>query len=144
MHRRSVSLALASFVVLFLAACASGGQGGSSGAFSSSMVSGEDLAAIQPPITLYDYLRQHARVQFRDVAGGEAIVIEEAGRGMRAGSRYTGAAVFVDDREVADPIATVREITTAEVQRLQILTSTEASARYGGEGYTGAIAIRLR
>ena len=72
---------------------------------------------------------------------GEAILVE--GRaGLRAGERVATAAVFVDDRQVFDPIATIREMRTNQIERLEILRAGEASGRYGGSGYAGAIAIR--
>lgn len=144
------SLGAALLVGLF-GACASGGANGGDGgnfaAFDQMRISQDMLAEVEP-MSIYDFLRRHSRVRIERVSssdpnaggGGEAILVE--GRaGLTAGDRVATAAVFVDDRKVFDPIATIREIRTDQIQRLEILRAGEASGRYGGSGYAGAVAI---
>ena len=143
------SLGAALLVALF-GACASGGGGGDGGdfaAFDQMRITQDMLAEVQP-MSIYDFLRRHSRVRIERVSAndpnaggsGEAIFVE--GRaGLTAGDRVTTAAVFVDDRQVFDPIATVREMRTNQIQRLEILRAGEASGRFGGSGYSGAISI---
>lgn len=139
------SAAPAVFVVLLIAlstACAS--AGGSAGAYTRSLVTAEDLAAV-PEMSLYDFLRQHSRIRITNPGGGEQIFVEDRTPWEATPqSQWRRADVYVNDRRVFDPIATVREIRTTGVARLEILTSTEASARYGREGYTPVVAIVTR
>ena len=59
-------------------------------------------------------------------------------------SRFRGVEVYVNERRTPDPMAAIRDLMTDEIKRLEILSSAEASSRYGGDGYIGIIAIRTR
>jgi len=116
-------------------------------AFTSTVIQAEDLAAL-PEMSVYDLLRRHHRLRFERVAGGEQIVF--AGRGvdgtasLSGTTRYSGIQLFVDDRLQADAVNYLRSISIDEVRQIDILSRTEASARYGGDGYIGAISLRTR
>lgn len=116
-------------------------------AFSATVIEAEDLAAL-PEMSLYELLRRHHRLRFERVSGGEQIVF--AGRGidgttsLSGTSRYSGIQLFIDDRLQADPVNYLRSMSIDEVKQIQILSRTEASARYGGDGWIGAIAVTTR
>lgn len=116
-------------------------------AFSASVIEATDLANL-PEMSVYELLRRHHRLRFERVSGGELIVF--AGRGvdgtpsLSGTTRYSGIQLFVDDRLQADAVNYLRSMSIDEVRQIDILSRTEASARYGGDGWIGAIAIRTR
>lgn len=117
-------------------------------AFGASLIRAEDLAAL-PEMSVYQLLRRHSRLRFERIQGGEVIIF--AGRGVDQNTNLSGTAtryraiqLFVDDRLEADPINYLRAMSIDEVSRIEILNSGEASARYGGDGWIGAIAISRR
>lgn len=116
-------------------------------AFTSTVIRAEDLAEL-PEMTVYQLLRQHHNLRFERVQGGEQIVF--AGRGVDGApslsgtTRYSAIQLFIDDRLQADAVNYLRGMSIDEVQQIDILSRTEASARYGGDGWIGAIAIRTR
>lgn len=116
-------------------------------AFSASIIEAEDLATL-PEMSVYELLRRHHRLRFERVSGGEMIVF--AGRGidgtasLSGTSRYSGIQLFINDRLQADPINYMHSMSIDEVRQISILSRTEASARYGGDGWIGAIAITTR
>ena len=119
-------------------------QGSASRVFSASLISEGDLAAL-PAMPLYDLLRQHNRLRFERLSGGgEVIMFAERRSSSSVAGRLRGVQVYVNERRVPDPIAAIRDLYTDEVRRLEILNSAEASARYGGDGWIGIIAIRTR
>lgn len=59
-------------------------------------------------------------------------------------SGYTPALLYVDGSEVAGPRSRLREIPLDQIESIQILRPSEASARFGGSGNTGAVAIELK
>lgn len=75
--------------------------------------------------------------------GGEGDVEPPDQRAIGSGS-YTRALLYIDDSEVASPRERLRELTLDEVESVRILRPTEASARFGGSGDTGAVAIVLK
>ncbi|MDH3732059.1 MAG: hypothetical protein OEU54_00935 [Gemmatimonadota bacterium] len=120
----------------------------SSTAFNATTIRTEDLAAL-PKMTLYQLLRQHQRLRFERVQQGEAIVF--AGRGVTGTTNLSGAVgrfraveVFIDERREADPVSALRDMWIHDVIQIDILSAGEASARYGGDGWLGAISIRTR
>lgn len=116
-------------------------------AFSATIIEAEDLAHL-PEMSIYQLLRRHQRLRFERVSGGEVIVF--TGRGidgtasLSGSSRYQGIQLFIDDRLQADPVNYLRTMSIDEVRQIQILSRTEASARYGGDGWIGAIAVTTR
>ena len=58
--------------------------------------------------------------------------------------RFRGIQVYINERREADPVSAIREMSIDEVRQIQILRASEASARYGGDGYLGVIAITTR
>jgi hypothetical protein len=116
-------------------------EGRASRVFSATLINEEDLAAIRP-MPLYDVLRQHHRLRFERVSGGgEVIMFAERTSTSVVAGEFRGVQVYVNERRVPDPIAAIRDLYTDEVRRLEILNSSEASARYGGDGWIGIIAI---
>ncbi len=116
-------------------------------AFNSTVIRAEDLAAL-PEMSVYQLLRQHHRLRFERISGGEQIVFD--GRGvdgtasLSGNTRYSGIQLYIDDRLQADAVNYLRSMSIDEVKQIDILSRTEASARYGGDGYIGAIAIQTR
>lgn len=115
-------------------------RGGGAHVFGSRDITGEDLADLRT-MSLYELFRQHPGVRFvRGPDGGEIMLCEDrvGGAGLR------GCVVFVNDRQATGDIATLRSIYTDEVERLEILRSSEASNRFGGDGWDGAIVIHTK
>jgi hypothetical protein len=124
-------------------------DGRSSRVFSNTLITEEDLAALPNPMPLYDMLRQHRKLRFERISGGgEVILFTERGvtsqPSLSGLSRFRGVEVYVNERRTPDPMAAIRDLMTDEIKRLEILSSAEASSRYGGDGYIGIIAIRTR
>ena len=119
-------------------------EGRASRAFSATLITAEDLAAL-PPMPLYDLLRQHNRLRFERVAGGgDVILFTDRSSTSVVGGQLRGVEVYLNERRVPDPIVAIRDLYSDEVTRLEILNAAEASARYGGDGWIGIIAIRTK
>lgn len=117
-------------------------------AFNSTVIRAEDLAPL-PEMTLYQLLRQHQRLRFERIPQGEVIVF--AGRGVTGTSNLSGSAgrfraveVLINERREADPVSALRDMWIHNVVQIDILSAGEASARYGGDGWLGAISISTR
>lgn len=117
-------------------------------AFNATTIRGEDLAPL-PDMTVYQLLRQHQRLRFERVSGGEVIIF--AGRGIDgvtnlsgSAGRYRGIQMFINERREADPVSAIRGMSIYDIVQIDILSAGEASARYGGDGWLGAISIRTR
>lgn len=122
---------------------AGGGSGGSGRAFSSEIIRADDLLTL-PEMSVYDLLRRHQLLRFERVSGmGEVILLMAATSSARAGSMQS-IQLRINERREADAVGAIRDLSIDEVSRIEILTRTEASARYGGDGFVGAIAITLR
>jgi hypothetical protein len=112
--------------------------------FSATLITEEDLAAL-PAMPLYDLLRQHNRLRFeRLTGGGDVILFTDRSSTSVVGGQLRGVQVYVNERRVPDPIVAIRDLYSDEVRRLEILNAAEASARYGGDGWIGIIAIRTK
>ena len=119
-------------------------EGRASRVFTATLIREEDLAAI-PPMPLYNLLRQHNRLRFdRQSGGGEVILFTDRSSTSVVGGQFRGVAVYLNERRVPDPISAIRDLYSDEVSRLEILNAAEASARYGGDGWIGIIAIRTK
>ena len=113
-------------------------------AFNATTIRAEDLAPL-PEMTLYELLRQHQRLRFERVPQGEVIVF--AGRGVTGTTNFSGSAgrfraveMLINERREADPVSAIRDLWIHDVVQIDILSAGEASARYGGDGWLGAIA----
>ena len=100
-------------------------------------------------MTVYQLLRQHQRLRFERLSGGEVIIF--AGRGIDgitnlsgSAGRYRGIQMLINERREADPVSAIRGMSIYDVLQIDILSAGEASARYGGDGWLGAISIRTR
>ena len=121
---------------------ADGGGGGSGRAYSSELIRAEDLLYL-PEMSVYELLRRHQLLRFERVSGqGEVILLVSATSSSTVG-RMQAVQMRINERREADPIGAIRDLSIDEVNRIEILTRTEASARYGGDGYVGAIAITI-
>jgi hypothetical protein len=115
--------------------------------FNATVIREEDLVGF-PEMTVYQLLRQHQKLRFERVSGGEYIVF--VGRGVTGQpslsgmGRFRGVEVLINERREADPISAIRDMYIDEIKQLDILSPGEASGRYGGDGWLGAIAIRTR
>lgn len=112
-------------------------------AYSSDLINAEDLLAL-PEMSVYQLLRQHQRLRFDRWTEGEVILFDHVVSNSLNQGRFRGIQVYINERREADPVSAIREMSIDEVRQIQILTATEASARYGGDGYLGVIAIRTR
>lgn len=119
-----------------------------SNAFSATRINDEDLALL-PEMTLYQLLRQHQRLRFERVQQGEVIVF--AGRGVTGTSNFSGSAgrfrgieLFINERREGDPVSALRDMWIHNITQIDILSAGEASARYGGDGWLGAISVSTR
>lgn len=110
-------------------------------AFGSTHITAEDLENLRP-MTLYEFFRQHSRVRFdRGPAGNEILLCEDRG-GV---TDMRGCAVVLEGRLIASgPIALLRSTYIHEVERLEILRRSEASNRFGGDGWSGAIVVHMK
>lgn len=134
---------------LFLSALLSGLLFGACASTGGSIVSGdlltEDQLAEVRYETLYELLRNHPRIRMQGTGGGEQIYVEDrTAWGVTPGARWRAALVYVNDSRALDPVPRVRELRIEEIRRLEILTSTEASARFGGHGYNPIISVYLK
>ncbi len=122
----------------------------SSGVFNATVIRDSDLEGF-PDMTVYQLLRQHQRLRFERLTGsgvGEVIIF--AGRGVTGQTslsgmgRFRGVEVYINERREADPVNAMRVMSIREIKQLDILSASEASARYGGDGWIGVISIRTR
>lgn len=117
--------------------------GGRGQAFSSEVIRAEDLLHL-PEMSVYELLRRHQLLRFDRMSTlGEVILLTSATSSLRAG-RLQSVQVRINERREVDGVAAIRDLSIDEVSRIEILTRTEASARYGGDGFVGAIAITTR
>lgn len=58
--------------------------------------------------------------------------------------RYVAARLYIDDREVGNPIPRLRQLRPAQIKELEILRPSQASSRYGGAGDVGVVSIILK
>jgi hypothetical protein len=52
--------------------------------------------------------------------------------------------VFINERREGDPISALRDMWIHDVLQIDIMSAGEASARYGGDGWLGAISVSTR
>ena len=117
--------------------------GGRGQAFSSEVIRAEDLLHL-PEMSVYELLRRHQLLRFDRMSTlGEVILLTSATSSLRAG-RLQAVQVRINERREVDGVAAVRDLSIDEISRIEILTRTEASARYGGDGFVGAIVITTR
>lgn len=117
-------------------------------AFNATTIRDTDLAPL-PEMTLYQLLRQHQRLRFERIPQGEVIVF--AGRGVTGTTNLSGTIgrfraieLFINERREGDPVSALRDMWIHDVKQIDILSAGEASARYGGDGWLGAISISTR
>lgn len=119
-------------------------EGGSrSRILGSSVIRAEDLLDL-PEMSLYDLLRQHQLIRFDRVTGGEVILLTSVTASRWNVSRTQAVELRINERREPDGVNAIREMSIDEVSRIEILSRTEASARYGGDGYVGALVITTR
>ena len=121
-----------------------GGGGGRSRILNSEIIRAEDLLDL-PEMSVYDLLRQHQLLRFDRLSGaGEVIVLTSVTASRWGVSRAQAVELRINERREPDAVNAIREMSIDEVSRIDILSRTEASARYGGDGYVGAIVITTR
>lgn len=114
-------------------------------ATSRDFITAEDLIQLPPDMTVFDLLRQHSSVRVQGTGGAQIVYVEDrTSWNMGLGPRWRAADLYVDERRQFDILGTLRLMPVSQVARLEILTSTDASARYGGEGRTPVIAITTK
>lgn len=128
---RTPRLAVLTALVLVLGACASSG----SGVLSETRVTADQLAQTSFE-TVYDFIRAHSRSNIVSRQGREYITVYRAGAGP--------AMVYVDGREVRNPVALLRQMALSRVASIELLRPAEVSSRFGGSGRVGAVAIRTK
>lgn len=117
--------------------------GGRGQAFSSEVIRAEDLLHL-PEMSVYELLRRHQLLRFDRMSTlGEVILLTSATSSLRAG-RLQSVQVRINERREVDGVAAIRDLSIDEISRIEILTRTEASARYGGDGFVGALVITTR
>lgn len=110
----------------------------------SEIIRGEELLDL-PEMSVYDLLRQHQLLKFDRISGvGEVVMLQSVTLTSWGAARFQGLEVRVNERREADGVNTLREMSIDDVTRIEILSRTEASARYGGDGYVGALVITTR
>lgn len=115
--------------------------GGSGRAYSADVIRAEDLVHL-PEMSVYQLLRQHQRLRFDRFTGmGEVILFDHVVSTSLNNGRFTTVQVLVNERVQGDGVSVVRGMSIDEVKRIDILSRSEASARYGGDGWIGAIVI---
>ena len=123
---------------------AGGGRGGSGRAFSSEIIRADDLLDL-PEMSVYDLLRRHQLLRFDRVSGmGEVIFLMATGSSSARAGTIQSVQLMINERREPDAVGAIRDLSIDEIGRIEILTRTEASARYGGDGFVGAIAITTR
>lgn len=138
----ALAVLLFAFVFVFAgaAACASGG---SSLRFQDTLTAAE-LEPLSEQ-TVYQFLSSHSQVSIRQIGGREYILVDYQGsmRSLTYGVPR-GAKLFVNGREVFEPVPYLKSMQLSTVQNLEILQPTEQSARFGGTGRRSAIVIRTK
>lgn len=120
-----------------------GGAGGKGRAYSADIIRAEDLVHL-PEMSVYELLRQHSRLNFgRFSTAGEVILLSGVNTSLNSGSSLP-VEVRINERREADGVSAIRGISIDEIRRIEILSRGEASARYGGDGWNGAIVITTR
>ena len=118
--------------------------GGSGRAYSADVIRAEDLVYL-PEMSVYQLLRQHQRIRFDRFTGmGEVILFDHVVSTSLNNGRFTAVQVLVNERPQGDGVSVVRGMSIDEVKRIDILSRSEASARYGGDGWIGAIVITTK
>ena len=120
-----------------------GGGGGRSRVLGSEIIRAEDLLEF-PEMSVYELLRQHSLLRFDRLSGGERILLQSVTASRWSVSRTQSVILRINERREPDAVNALREMSIDEVSRIEILSRTQASARYGGDGYVGAIAITTR
>ena len=119
-------------------------QGSRNRAFSSDIIREEDILEL-PEMSVLDLLRRHQKLRVDRVTGqGEVILLTDASTSLGGGGGRQGVQVRVDERVERDPVNFLRSLSIDEISRIEILDRGEASARYGGDGWIGAIVIRTK
>lgn len=122
----------------------SAGGGGRSRILNSEIIRSEDLLEL-PEMTVYELLRQHQLLRFDRVSGeGEVILLTSVTASNWNVFRTQAVEVRINERREPDGVNAIRDLSIDDVSRIEILSRTQASARYGGDGYVGAIAITTR
>ncbi len=119
-----------------------GVDGGSGRAFSSELIREADLLHL-PEMSVYELLRNHQLLRFDRVTGGEVVLLASATSSTNAG-RLLPAQFRINERATPDGVSAIRGMSIDEIRRIEILSRGEASARYGGDGWVGAIVITTR
>ena len=115
--------------------------GGRGLAYSADVIRAEDLVHL-PEMSVYQLLRQHHRLRFDRFTGmGEVILFDHVVSTSLNNGRFTTVQLLINERREGDPISAIRQMSIDEVKRIDILSRGEASARYGGDGWIGAIVI---
>lgn len=130
------------FLVAGTSSCATAGP-----SFTDTSLSSAEIRELDERYSsAYDFLQAHGRVTFAESGrtGDEVMLVYERGRGSinMPGSRE--GALYVDNREIPDPIPYLRDLSLTRVETLRILRASETSARHGGDGRTGAVSITTR
>lgn len=120
------------------------GGGSRSRILGSEVIRAEDLVDL-PEMSVYELLRQHSLLKFDRVSTlGEVILLTSVTLSSWGSFREQVMEVRINERREGDGVNAIRELSIDEVSRIEILTRTEASARYGGDGYIGALVITTR
>lgn len=134
--------AAALLVVAGTAGCATSGP-----SFTDTSLSSTEIRELQDRYSsTYDYLQAHGRVAFAEAGrtGDEVMLVYERGRSSITMPGSREGALYVDNQEIPDPIPYLRDLPLSRVESLRILRASEASARHGGDGRTGAVSITTR
>lgn len=145
--RQDLDLSLATAQPVEAAQMAAAEEGGGRGSsVSSALLTEKDLAEL-PPMTVFDLLSRHSRIRIDRTGADQRLFVEDRstmGTAGGASDRWRRADVYLNGRRDIDPLGTVRLLRIEDVKRIEILTSTEASSRFGGDGYTPIIAIQKK
>jgi hypothetical protein len=110
----------------------------------SEVIRAEDLVDL-PEMSVYELLRQHSLLKFDRMSTlGEVILLTSVTLSSWGSFREQAMEVRINERREGDGVNAIRELSIDEVSRIEILSRTEASARYGGDGYIGALVITTR
>jgi len=110
----------------------------------SQVIRAEDLLDL-PEMSVYELLRQHSLLKFDRLSTlGEVILLTSVTLSAWGSHREQAVEVRINERREGDGVNAIRELSIDDVSRIEILTRTEASARYGGDGYIGALVITTR
>ena len=110
----------------------------------SEVIRAEDLVDL-PEMSVYELLRQHSLLKFDRMSTlGEVILLTSVTLSSWRSFREQVMEVRINERREGDGVNAIRELSIDDVSRIEILSRTEASARYGGDGYIGALVITTR